>query len=54
VNNIEVFNILKNQMKLNFPVIHCPYIGHVKNKITLPVGAKVRLDTRKRSLLITG
>jgi muramoyltetrapeptide carboxypeptidase len=54
VNNIEVFNILKNQMKLNFPVIHCPYIGHVKNKITLPVGAKVTLDTRKRSLLITG
>ena len=52
VKNVEVFKILHNQLKLQFPVIHCPYIGHVKNKITLPIGARVRLDTRKRSLLI--
>jgi len=52
VKSDDVFKILSSQMKITFPVIHCPYIGHVKNKITLPVGARVELDTRKGSLLI--
>lgn len=53
VNNQQVYEVLKNQMKLNIPVVHCPYIGHVKNKITLPIGAKVTLDTHKKQLLIS-
>jgi len=48
----DVFNILSSQLKINFPVVHCPYIGHVKHKITLPVGARVLLDTGKKSLLM--
>lgn len=52
VKNSEVFDIIKSQMKVNFPVVHCPYIGHVKNKITLPVGAKVELDTRNKTLMM--
>lgn len=46
----DVYRILSSQMKLTVPVVHCPYIGHVKNKITLPVGARVTLDTRRKSL----
>jgi len=41
----DLYQILKQQIKIKFPVVYCPYIGHLKNKITLPVGAKVRLDT---------
>jgi muramoyltetrapeptide carboxypeptidase len=52
VKNSEVYKILSTQMKIDFPVVHCPYIGHVAKKITLPVGAKVRLDTRKKTLRI--
>jgi muramoyltetrapeptide carboxypeptidase len=52
VKSSDVFRILSEQMRVSFPVIHCPYIGHVKNKITLPVGAKVRLDTHKKTLLV--
>jgi muramoyltetrapeptide carboxypeptidase len=48
----EVFRILSDQMKISFPVVHCPYIGHVANKITLPVGARVEISTSKRSLMI--
>ena len=50
----QVFKVLTSQLKLKIPVVHCPYIGHVKNKITLPVGAKVTLDTARASLLVTG
>ena len=39
-------------MAVDFPVVHTPYIGHVKNKITLPVGAVVELNTQTRQLLI--
>jgi muramoyltetrapeptide carboxypeptidase len=39
-------------MKINFPVVHTPYIGHGKNKITLPVGANVSLDTSQKSLTL--
>jgi muramoyltetrapeptide carboxypeptidase len=39
-------------MELDFPVVHCPYIGHVANKITLPVGAEVELNTDRKQLVI--
>lgn len=52
IRSSRVYEILASQMKLNFPVVHCPYIGHVKNKITLPVGAEVELDTDRKQLVI--
>ena len=52
VRNREVYKILSTQMKINFPVVHTPYIGHGKNKITLPVGAKVSLNTFNKSLTL--
>lgn len=48
----DVYQIFKKQMKVDFPLVHCPYIGHGKNKITLPVGATVELNTPKKSLTI--
>ncbi|WP_026841049.1 S66 peptidase family protein [Citrifermentans bremense] len=48
----EVYQILASQMELNFPVVHCPNIGHVPDKITLPVGAEVELNTQKKQLVI--
>lgn len=48
----DVYKIIKSQMKITFPVVSCPYIGHVKNKITLPVGAKVLFDTKKKLLKV--
>ncbi|MCB4790264.1 MAG: LD-carboxypeptidase [Elusimicrobia bacterium] len=48
----NVYDIIKSQMKITFPVVACPYIGHVKNKITLPVGARVLLDTRTKQLKV--
>jgi len=51
-NPKDVYKILSEQMKADFPVVHCPYIGHVKNKITLPVGATVELNTYKKSLIL--
>ena len=32
-------------LKINFPVVHCPSLGHTPHKITLPVGLKATLDT---------
>lgn len=52
IKNKDVYKILTEQMKINFPVVHCPDIGHRRNKITLPVGAKVELDTNKKTLEI--
>lgn len=52
LKNKEVFRVLAKQMKIDFPLVHCPYIGHQKNKITLPVGAMVQLDTANKSLTI--
>ncbi|NWF53374.1 MAG: LD-carboxypeptidase [Syntrophaceae bacterium] len=52
LRNREVFKILSTQMKVHFPVVHTPYIGHGKNKITLPVGAVVDLDTFRKSLTL--
>jgi len=48
----QVYDILASQMELDFPVVHCPYIGHVANKITLPIGAEVELQTTRKQLLI--
>lgn len=52
LKNPDVYQILSSQMKIHFPVVHSPYIGHGRNKITLPVGARVELNTSKKSLLI--
>ncbi|MEN8687426.1 MAG: LD-carboxypeptidase [Desulfuromonadales bacterium] len=48
----QVYDILASQMALTFPVVHCPYIGHVENKVTLPIGAEVVLQTERKQLLI--
>jgi len=48
----QVYDILASQMALDFPVVHCPYIGHVANKITLPIGAEVELNTDRKQLVI--
>jgi len=52
VKNKDVYKILAEQMKVDFPVVGCPYIGHGRNKITLPVGARVELNTPQKSLNI--
>jgi muramoyltetrapeptide carboxypeptidase len=52
IKDRDVYHILSSQMKIDFPLVHCPYIGHVKNKITLPVGARVELDTVKKRLTL--
>jgi muramoyltetrapeptide carboxypeptidase len=52
IKDRDVYNILSSQMKIDFPLVNCPYIGHVKNKITLPVGAQVELDTMKKRLTL--
>lgn len=52
VPNKKVYEVLASQMSLDFPVVYTPYIGHVKNKITLPVGAQVDFNTQTRSLRI--
>ncbi len=52
IRHKEVYRILADEMKLPFPVVHCPYIGHVRNKITLPVGARVEFNTSKKSLTL--
>lgn len=52
LKNKEIYKILSSQMKIDFPLVHCPCIGHGRNKITLPVGAPVRLNTARKSLLV--
>jgi len=52
IRSKQVYDILASQMELDFPVVHCPYIGHVANKITLPVGAEVELNTNRKQLVI--
>jgi muramoyltetrapeptide carboxypeptidase len=52
LKNFDVYRIISAQMKIHFPVMHSPYIGHRKNKITLPVGARVELNTLKKSLCL--
>lgn len=52
IRSRQVYDILASQMDLNFPVVHCPYVGHVPNKITMPVGAEVQLNTDTKQLVI--
>lgn len=52
IRSSQVFAILASQMKVDVPVVYCPAIGHVANKITLPIGAKVELDTERKQLVI--
>jgi muramoyltetrapeptide carboxypeptidase len=52
IKDRDVYKILSSQMKIDFPLVNCPYIGHVRNKITLPVGARVELDTKKKALTL--
>ena len=52
IKSQQIYDILSSQLTLDFPVLYCPYIGHVKNKITLPIGAEVELNTDKKQLLI--
>jgi muramoyltetrapeptide carboxypeptidase len=52
IKDRDVYKILSSQMKIDFPLVNCPYIGHVKNKITLPVGARVELNTIKKALTL--
>jgi muramoyltetrapeptide carboxypeptidase len=52
IKDRNVYKILSNQMKIDFPLVSCPYIGHVRNKITLPVGARVELNTNKKALTL--
>lgn len=52
IRSKQVYDILASQMDLDFPVLHCPYVGHVADKITLPIGAEVELNTRARRLVI--
>jgi muramoyltetrapeptide carboxypeptidase len=52
IKDRNVYKILSSQMKVDFPLVSCPYIGHVRNKITLPVGARVELNTNKKALTL--
>lgn len=52
LRNRDVGKIVTEQMKIHFPIVHCPFIGHGRNKITLPVGAAVELNTSRRSLTL--
>jgi muramoyltetrapeptide carboxypeptidase len=52
LKNQDIYTILSQQTTMDFPLVHCPYIGHGKNKITLPVGARVELNTSKKSLIL--
>ena len=52
IGSQKIYDILASQMALDIPVVHCPYIGHVANKITLPIGAEVELNTDKKQLVI--
>lgn len=53
IRSRQVYEILAAQMEVDFPVLHCPNIGHVADKITLPIGAAVELDTERKQLLIS-
>jgi muramoyltetrapeptide carboxypeptidase len=52
IRSQQVYDILASQLELDVPVLHCPCIGHVADKITLPIGAEVELNTDRKQLLI--
>jgi muramoyltetrapeptide carboxypeptidase len=53
IKSRQVYDILASQLDLDFPVVHCPFLGHVPDKITMPIGAQVELNTAKKQLVIT-
>jgi muramoyltetrapeptide carboxypeptidase len=52
IRSSQVYGMIASQMEIKFPVVSCPYIGHGNNKISLPVGALVELNTDRKSLRI--
>jgi len=52
IKSRQVYDILASQLEMDFPVVHCPYLGHVPDMITLPIGAQVELNTAKKQLII--
>jgi len=52
IKSRQVYDILASQMELNFPIVYCPYVGHVADKITMPVGAEAELNTDRKQLVI--
>ena len=46
----EVLN--EDLLPLNIPVVTGIPFGHIPNKITLPLGSRVRMDTRRRSITV--
>jgi muramoyltetrapeptide carboxypeptidase len=52
IANREVYKILSSQLRVAFPVVRCPCVGHLRHKITLPVGARVELNTADKSLVV--
>jgi len=52
IKSRQVYDILASQLELDFPVVHCPFLGHVADMITMPIGAQVELNTKKKQLVI--
>jgi muramoyltetrapeptide carboxypeptidase len=52
LNIRRIQQVIASQMELTFPVVHCPYLGHAAEMITLPVGAEVELNAGHKQLLI--
>jgi muramoyltetrapeptide carboxypeptidase len=52
IGSRQVYQMLASQMGLDFPVVHCPYLGHVDHMISMPIGAEVELNTAKKQLMI--
>jgi muramoyltetrapeptide carboxypeptidase len=52
IANREIYKIIASQTRIDFPVVHCPWVGHLRHKITLPVGARVELNTAAKSLSV--
>jgi muramoyltetrapeptide carboxypeptidase len=52
VRTLEIYKVLSEQMKVHFPVLSCPSIGHGRTILTLPVGAHVELNTDRKSLVM--
>ncbi|SEM07413.1 muramoyltetrapeptide carboxypeptidase [Syntrophus gentianae] len=52
IRSRQVYEMIASQMEIKFPVVSCSYIGHGDNKMTLPVGALVELDTDRKRLFI--
>jgi muramoyltetrapeptide carboxypeptidase len=48
INNLSIEEILRTRLEsLNIPVIYGHMIGHIKDKVTVPIGVKATIDTEK-------